>query len=46
MRFLIDNNLAPALAIGLREEGHDAIHVRDYGLESADDEEIFERAGA
>ena len=34
----------PALAVGLREAGHDAVHVRDYGLERAGDQEIFERA--
>jgi hypothetical protein len=44
LRFLLDNNLSPALAVGLCEAGHDAVHVRDYGLERAGDQEIFERA--
>lgn len=44
MRFLIDNNLAPTLAEGLRRSGHDAVHVREYGLERASDPEVFERA--
>ncbi len=29
------------VAEGLREAGHDASHVRDYGLQTALDEEIF-----
>jgi len=44
LRFLVDNNLAPALAAGLCTAGHDAIHVREYGLQRDDDQEIFDRA--
>lgn len=44
MRFLIDNNLSPALVEALRNAGHDAVHVRDYGLEKAKDEEVLTRA--
>jgi len=36
----------PQLAEGLRGAGHDAIHIREYGLQAADDSEIFERARA
>lgn len=32
------------MASGLRQSGHDAVHVRDYGLQAAEDEEIFARA--
>ncbi|MGD0452656.1 MAG: DUF5615 family PIN-like protein [Solirubrobacteraceae bacterium] len=44
MRFLIDNALSPVVAEHLRTAGHDAAHVRDYGLQAASDEEIFARA--
>ena len=44
MRFLIDNALSPVLAVRLRTAGHDAVHVRDYGLQAAGDDEIFGRA--
>jgi predicted nuclease of predicted toxin-antitoxin system len=46
LRFLIDNPLSPRLAEQLTAAGHDAVHVRDYGLQSAADEEILERAAA
>lgn len=44
MRFLVDNSLSPLVAEGLCRAGHNAAHVREYGLETAEDETIFERA--
>lgn len=31
------------MAEALRRAGHDAAHVRDYGLQAASDEELFRR---
>jgi len=44
MQFLIDNALSPMIAEGLCKAGHDAVHVRDYGLQDAMDEVILERS--
>lgn len=44
MKFIIDNAISPIVAELLKQSGHDAIHVRDIGLQSASDSEIFKEA--
>jgi predicted nuclease of predicted toxin-antitoxin system len=46
VKFLIDSPLSPALAEALRRGGHDAVHVRDVGLQAAEDLEVFRQAAA
>jgi predicted nuclease of predicted toxin-antitoxin system len=46
VRFLIDENLSPALAAIARERGHEAMAVRDLGLLNAKDWTLLEVAKA
>ncbi|GAC1377602.1 MAG: hypothetical protein NVSMB4_07040 [Acidimicrobiales bacterium] len=40
-RFLVDENLSPALAASLVADGHDAVHVNDVGLSHRPDAQIL-----
>jgi len=44
LKFLIDNALSPSVALALRSEGHDVLHVRDINLQRASDGVIIQRA--
>jgi len=44
VRFLVDAQLPPALALWLRESGHEAEHVASASLHTADDAAIWAHA--
>lgn len=41
MRLLLDANISPRVALGLRTAGYEATHVVDLNLVTATDDEIF-----
>jgi predicted nuclease of predicted toxin-antitoxin system len=41
VKFVIDTQLPPRLAMWLRARGHEAVHVEDVGLREADDSDIL-----
>jgi predicted nuclease of predicted toxin-antitoxin system len=46
VRWLIDEMLPPAAALGLNRRGHDATHVNDLGLAGQPDPMVFDAAVA
>jgi predicted nuclease of predicted toxin-antitoxin system len=44
VRFLVDANVSPRVALLLADAGHDAVAVRDVGLTAAPDDEILDWA--
>lgn len=42
----MDNAVSPLVAAGLRESAHDTVHLRDFGMQAAEDTEVFARAKA
>ena len=46
MRFLFDQNLSPKLVLLLADLFPNSVHVRDLGLEAADDQSVWDYAGS
>jgi predicted nuclease of predicted toxin-antitoxin system len=44
VKLLLDANLSPRLADLLNQQGIESVHVREHGLQHADDEPIFDFA--
>ncbi len=46
MRFLADAGVSPRTVAFLKRAGHDAVHVRELGMQRATDQAVVERARA
>ncbi|MEM7535091.1 MAG: DUF5615 family PIN-like protein [Chloroflexota bacterium] len=44
MKFLLDMGIGRSTAIYLRDQGHDAVHLREQGLQRMKDEDIILKA--
>lgn len=44
MKFLVDEDLSEEIAVILRAEGVDAVHIRELGLSGAEDQEVLDKA--
>ncbi|MGD1276677.1 MAG: DUF5615 family PIN-like protein [Tepidisphaeraceae bacterium] len=44
MRFLADMGVSQRIVQWLRQNGHDAVHLRELGLRNLSDQEVFEKA--
>lgn len=44
MKVLVDEDLSDEIAVILRAEGVDAVHVREIGLSGAEDQEVLDEA--
>lgn len=44
MRFLADMGVSQRVVAWLRDQGHDAVHLRDEGLQRLPDRQLFSRA--
>ncbi|MEX2185796.1 MAG: DUF5615 family PIN-like protein [Pirellulales bacterium] len=44
MKWLLDMGVSSRVADWLRQQGYDAVHLRDAGLQRLSDDQIFEKA--
>lgn len=46
VKLLLDENLSPAVALALKKQGLDVVHIRDRGMLGTTDPEVFDKAFA